>query len=206
MPRPSLKPDILYTYNDYLSWNDEFRRELIEGVPFCMSPAPNTQHQRVSGGLFYLIYAFLNERNCEVFSAPFDVRLMGKDKNEDECETVVQPDISVICDPGKIDEQGCKGAPDWIIEVLSPATASKDHIKKRELYEKHGVKEYWLADPANRIVHIYRADEEGKYTAPRIFSAEEKIRSFVLPDLHVDLKSVFREKRKQNKGKKKCRR
>lgn len=115
-----------YTYGDYLTWPDEERWELIEGVPYDMTPAPSTNHQRILGELFRQISTFLLDRDCEVFIAPFDVRLPEGDEADEQIITVVQPDIAVICDPAKIDRRGCRKAPDFIIEILSPSTAAKD--------------------------------------------------------------------------------
>ena len=164
MASPSLKTGARHTYGDYLTWTDEDRWEIIEGVSYGMAPAPTTFHQRISGKLFNMIYNYLEGQRCEVFAAPFDVRLGVPEISDENWETVVQPDISVICDKNKIDERGCKGPPDWIIEIISPSTASRDHIQKRRLYEKHGVKEYWIVDPSYRMVHVYRMDKEGSYS------------------------------------------
>ena len=191
MPSPSLKTDARYTYGDYLTWTNEARWEIIEGVAYCMSPAPTTTHQRISGALFSMIYNHVTNKGCEVFSAPFDVRLGSVDISDDNWETVVQPDISVICDEKKVDDRGCRGAPDWIIEIISPSTASRDHIQKRRLYEKHGVKEYWLVDPTYRLAHIYRIGKDGGYSLFQVCSEEEVIDVDVLPDFRVDLTRVF---------------
>ncbi len=191
MPSPSLKTDARHTYGEYLTWTDEDRWEIIEGVPYCMTPAPATLHQSISGSLFYLIYDNLKDKGCRVFSAPFDVRLGTPDISHENWETVVQPDISVICDADKIDDRGCKGPPDWIIEIISPSTASRDHIQKRRLYEKHGVKEYWLVDPTYRIVHIYRLAKDEGYALFQICSEDDVIEVSVLPGFSVDLNRVF---------------
>ena len=191
MPSPSLKTNARYTYGDYLTWTNEARWEIIEGVAYCMSPAPTTAHQRISGALFSMIYNHVANKGCEVFSAPFDVRLGTPDISDDNWETVVQPDISVICDEKKVDDRGCRGAPDWIIEIISPSTASRDHIHKRRLYEKHGVREYWLVDPTYRLVHRYRIGKAGGYALFQVYSEEEVIGVDVLPDFSVDLSRVF---------------
>ena len=132
-----------FSYSDYLNWPEDERFELIDGVAYDMSPAPGTEHQSVSFELAGILYNFLKNKKCRAFSAPFDVRLPDMEKTADsETFTVVQPDITVICDENKIDERGCKGAPDVVIEILSQSTAYRDETEKLRLYEKHKVKEY----------------------------------------------------------------
>ncbi len=125
-----------YTYADYLKWFFEERIELIKGKIFKMLPAPSTYHQLISGNLFLKIGSFFEGDGCQVFTAPFDVRLPGSsfDLKDEDILTVVQPDISIVCDKNKMDRKGCLGAPDWIIEILSPSTSQKDRIDKFELY------------------------------------------------------------------------
>lgn len=144
-----------YTYADYLTWRFNERVELIKGwiqkmpaSPSGRSPAPRRLHQEVEGNLHGLFWNFLNNKNCKVYESPFDVRL---DKNigakDNETTTVIQPDISVICDLEKLDDRGCVGAPDLIIEILSPSTIKKDYTVKYDLYEENGIKEYWQVNP-----------------------------------------------------------
>ena len=144
-----------FTYADYLTWPDEQRCELIDGVVYDMSPAPGSSHQELLLNLAYSIKSFIGDKSCKVFIAPFDVRLAEAGETSRSCSNVVQPDISVICDLDKIDEKGCVGAPDWVIEILSPSTSSKDQVKKRYLYEKHGVREFWLIHPTERTATLY---------------------------------------------------
>ena len=134
----------LYTYKDYVLWPDEERWELINGAAFNMSPAPSRFHQKISGTLFSKIHHYLEGKPCEVYHAPFDVRLPEGNEPEEDIITVVQPDIAIICDRSKLDDKGCKGSPDLVIEIVSPHTVSKDMKEKLALYEKHGVKEYWI--------------------------------------------------------------
>jgi len=157
-----------FTYADYCTWPDEERWELIDGEAYAMSPAPARIHQEVVVALVAQIHGALDGTACQVYVAPFDIRLPDQDEADEAIETVVQPDIAVICNPAKLDEKGCRGAPDWIIEVLSPSTAAKDQIRKRELYERHGVLEYWLVHPTDRILFVYRlgADGYGKCRIP----------------------------------------
>ena len=182
-----------FTYGDYLGW-DEGRFELIDGELFDMSPAPFTAHQRTVGALYLQVGNHLADRggDCEAFIAPFDVRLGETDDEDDEAaSTVVQPDLVVICDPSKIDERGCRGAPDWVIEVSSPSTASKDQMQKRQLYERHGVREYWLVHPTDRTITIYRPDADGRYGAPDVADAKGTSPAPLLPGLEIDWSAVF---------------
>jgi len=186
------KTQTAFTYNDYLKWPDEERWELIYGEAWDMSPAPNRKHQSISGKLFFQIEDFLKDKDCYVYNAPFDVRLPenGKDK-DNETDTVVQPDLLVVCDKSKLDESGCKGAPDWIIEILSPSTAVKDLNNKYQLYEARGVKEYWIIDPSNNYLSVYLLDVSGKYFRSGVYSSDSKVPSSTLPELTIDLNPVF---------------
>lgn len=190
----ALRIDRRYTYADYLGWPDDVRGELIEGVFYDMSPAPGVRHQSVSMRLGTQIETFLRGKRCRVFAAPFDVRLPRNPKQPDgEINTIVQPDLAVICDPAKLDERGCRGAPDWVIEILSPATASKDQIRKLTLYEQHGVAEYWLVHPLDRIVTVYRRTDTGAFGPARFFEASGSLGVGVLEGLEIDWALVFPE-------------
>ncbi len=180
-----------YSYADYLSWPDDERWELIEGVPYSMSPAPSDEHQRISWELSGQIRNFLVDKSREGRAAPFDVRIPEGIKVSDEIIDVVQPDIVVICDAAKIDKRGCQGAPEFIIEILSPSTASKDSITKVRLYEKNGVGEYWIIDSINKLITIRILDEDGKYGVPRIHEGKGRIRVETLPDLTLNFDDVF---------------
>ena len=142
------------TYGDYCSWRDDQRREIIDGVPYNMT-APSRQHAEISRELGFQFVSFFRGRPCQVYSALFDVRLPRGNEADDEIDTVVQPDLLVVCDEKKLDDLGCRGAPDLIIAILSPSTAARDCIQKRSLYERHGVREFWTVDPVNRIVSVY---------------------------------------------------
>ncbi len=180
-----------YTYGDYLTWRDDERWELIDGVPYNMTPAPSRIHQRVSRELLRQIADYLDGKTCEVYAAPFDVRLPQGDEEDEGIETVVQPDLVVVCDPKKLDERGCRGAPDWVIEILSPETAARDMKIKRDLYERVGVREYWLVDPANKTVQIYLQGADGRYGRPEIYAAGDRVKVGIFPELVVDLAKVF---------------
>lgn len=174
-----------FTYGDYRRWPEDERWELIDGVAFNMCPAPSRQHQELLGELFRQTATFLLGKPCKVYIAPFDVRLPKADEADDAVTTVVQPDMAVICDASKLDDKGCRGAPDWVVEVISPHTAAKDHIKKRELYERHGVKEYWLVHPLDRVVTRYIL-EGGLYPRPAIEEAVGRAAVGCLPGLEID--------------------
>ena len=199
---PKKKPDEKFTYADYLKWPGEERWEIIQGEAFDMSPAPGTTHQAVSMSLSNKIYNYLNEKSCKVFAAPFDVRLVEFNQQfDDEVETVVQPDISVICDESKIDERGCVGAPDIVIEILSPSTAYKDESKKLRLYEKHGVKEYWIVNPDAKYIMIYRYEGAG-YNKPEYYKDKDIIKSRVLKGLEIPLNEIFQYRESNDSEKK----
>jgi Uma2 family endonuclease len=194
MPQSKHKSDERYSYADYLTWPDDERWEIIDGVAYAMSPSPLVEHQRVSRILSRIIDTHLLGRQCELFSAPFDVRLSGNNQQSDNyIETVVQPDIVVVCDPDKIDRRGCKGAPDLIIEILSPSTGGKDLTIKYDLYEQHGVKEYWIIHPAERTLLVYKLGESGKYSAADRYAGDAKVHVPLLCDLVIDLGEVFAE-------------
>ncbi|MBN2443423.1 MAG: Uma2 family endonuclease [Spirochaetales bacterium] len=182
------KPEETFTYSDYLTWPQEERWELIHGIPYNMSPAPSLHHQQISFELAGQIHAYLRGKSCQAFTAPFDVRFPGKDETID---TVVQPDISIICDKTKLDERGCLGPPDIIIEILSPHTASKDLKEKFVLYELQGVKEYWVVEPLDKVVFVFTRGADSLYGKPRIFSPPDKIASGVVKNLVIELESVF---------------
>jgi len=193
MAYPRRKEDKKYTYGDYLHWPDEERWEIIEGVAYNMSPAPSRRHQKVLIALLNEFYNYLKGKNCEVYGAPFDVRLPEGDEREEEIKTVVQPDIAVICDKSKLDDRGCKGSPDLIVEVISSSTASLDYIEKLALYEKHGVKEYWIVHPIDKVVMIYRLGDDGKYGRAEIYAKNDRVKVGIFEDLFIDLQEVFKE-------------
>ena len=180
-----------FTYSDYLSWDDSERWEIIYGGAYNMSPAPDTIHQLISMELAFQLRSQLKEKSCQVIPAPFDVRLPVENQTGDDIENVVQPDISVVCDPGKLDEKGCLGAPDLIIEILSPSTYRKDRMEKFFLYEHLGVKEYWLVSPGEKIVEIFLLGKDGKYGRPNLYCESDTVRITALPGLKIDLSSVF---------------
>jgi len=152
-----------YSYADYLTWQLNETVELIKGKIQLMSPAPNVKHQRLSIYLSSRLFYYFENKACQVFSAPFDVRLYDRTKSllvNKEITTVVQPDICVICDNSKLDEQGCNGAPDWIIEILSKGNSKKEVKIKHALYAESGVKEYWLVFPYEEVVQQFVLNDE----------------------------------------------
>jgi Uma2 family endonuclease len=185
-------PSLSYTYADYLQWKFKERVELFKGRIFKMSPGPNTKHQQVSVVLLGELYDFLKTKWCRVFSAPFDVRLPVKNKKKDsEITTVVQPDICVICDESKIDERGCCGAPDLVIEILSPGNSKKEVRLKFELYQEAGVKEYWIINPVeeNLVVYIMNASDE--YEGGKMYAGGDRIKSFAIKGFEIEVNEIF---------------
>lgn len=189
-----------YTYADYLTWQFQEAVELIRGKVFRMSPAPNLGHQRVSSRLHGLLFSYVDglHGSCEVFHASFDVRLplpphMATD---DQIDTVVQPDLCVICDPSKLDAKGCIGAPDWVIEILSPGTSHKDFQEKFEVYEHAGVQEYWIVHPHDDTLLTYQLDDTGTYQGrQKPYLPGDKVPVSVFPAWEVELGRVFPRER-----------
>ncbi len=163
MGNPALASEEHFTYRHYKTWPDSERWELIDGHAWAMSPAPTRYHQGLLRKLFNDLCNFLRGHPCQVYCAPLDVLLPEGDEADDEVATVVQPDILVYCDRSKLTEAGGRGAPDLVVEILSPSTSRKDLREKFDLYEKHGVREYWVVDPGNRSIMVYRPDAEGRY-------------------------------------------
>jgi len=177
-----------YTYTDYLTWGDERRYELIEGVPFAMSPAPSWIHQKITGEIFRQLANFLDGKPCEVFTAPFDVRLNA----EEDDDTVVQPDITIVCDKSKLEDKGgCKGTPDMLIEIVSPASAKRDRIEKLQLYQRAGVREYWIVDPDTTSVQVYILKDDDYIITVYKDAASVPVR--VLEGCEINLAAVFKK-------------
>ena len=180
----------VYTYADYFKWQFEERVELIKGRIFKMSPAPNRIHQKISGYIYNAIYNYLRSKECEVYAAPFDVRLPRKSKDDQDIITVLQPDICIICDLSKLDDRGCIGAPDIVIEILSPGNNAKELKNKYEVYEESGVKEYWVVSPQDDTFIIYTLID-GKYDASRLMVAGDTITSPLLQKFSLNLADLF---------------
>lgn len=177
-----------YTYTDYLRWRFKERVELIRGKIMKMSPAPSTKHQIISLNFTKALLSYFTQKPCSLFVAPFDVRLPIPSALKDS--TVVQPDLCIICDNSKLDEQGCNGAPDLVIEILSPGNTGYEMSTKFSLYEESGVKEYWLAEPNDKAILIYTL-QNGKYIGMKPFSEGQTISSPLFPDLKIAVDDVF---------------
>jgi Uma2 family endonuclease len=187
-----LEENGIYSYADYLTWRLKERLELIKGKIMRMSPAPGTYHQRVSLRLTNMLSKQFEEHACELFVAPFDVRLLDKKKSnsDNDIYTVVQPDLCVICDASKIDEKGCLGAPDLIIELLSPGNSNKEMKIKFDLYQEAAVKEYWMVNLSEKyILRYYLICSHFVGLQPLIET--EILTSPLFPDLRLDLKDIF---------------
>ncbi len=183
-----------YSYADYLTWADNVRRELYEGFIKLISPAPSSTHQRITRKLIRKIDYFLDNKKCELFFAPSDVRFPKTKNNIDDKQlyTVLQPDLYVVCDLAKIDKRGCLGAPDLIIEIVSAGNSKRDIKDKFKIYEEYGVREYWIVFPNDELVYVYLLDETGKYKEKDIYERGDKIPVNIFNgDLEIDLNEVF---------------
>ena len=184
-----------YTYADYLSWQFTERVELIKGWIYKMSPAPRRLHQRVSIKLTFEIMKFLDKCNCQVYKAPFDIRLKKNKGTDLEIDTVVQPDISVFCDLTKLDDRGGIGAPDLVVEITSDSTMKKDYNEKFNVYEENGVREYWIVNPDSQSMEVFTLRNE-IFESAGIYNIREgatHVNSIIFPDLKVDLIEVFKD-------------
>ncbi len=180
-----------YTYADYLTWFDEKRRELYEGFINLMS-APTRKHQNISVKITSKLFSFLENKKCKVYSAPFDVRLpVNGETANGKIHTVVQPDIVVVCDPNKLDDKGCIGAPNLVVEILSPSTTKNDLKDKYFLYEKAGVLEYWIAYPSNNTINKFVLNLENKFQLEGMYVEGDKISPTLFPDLVLDITNIF---------------
>ena len=180
-----LKDQQYHTYADYLGWPDDVRYELIDGEAYLMAPpAPTISHQTVAGEIYFQLRLALDGKPCVPLIAPVDVRLPKADEADEAIDTVVQPDVLVVCDPAKISERGVRGAPDWVVEVLSPGTASHDQINKRRTYERASIAEYWLVHPTDRVLTVYRL-ENGAYGKPDMQELAGETAISVLPGVTI---------------------
>jgi Uma2 family endonuclease len=185
-----MSQDKLYTLADILEWDEGERAEVIDGSLYMMA-TPSRIHQKISGELFGQLREYLRGKQCEVYAAPFAVRLFeGAEDSPENVYTMVEPDISVICSPEKLDDMGCKGAPDLIIEILSPSTRRHDRLTKFNLYQRAGVREYWIVDPSDRSVQSFLL-ENNAYIARDFAVNDDKITVNVLQDCVIDLAPVF---------------
>jgi Uma2 family endonuclease len=185
MGSPARKFDDVWTYADYMTWNDGQRWEIVDGVAYAMSPAPAIRHQSISGNLAISVLSHFKDTECAAFQAPTDV--VFDDLN------VVQPDLLVVCDRNKITEANITGAPDLIIEILSPSTMVRDRREKLALYERFGVREYLIIHPVDEIVERYLLSD-GRYGSPEIFDWTETLTLGIFPDLTLNLWEIFDKK------------
>ena len=185
-----------YSYADYLSWKFKEKVELLHGKIMAMPPAPSSEHQQISWNITVELGNYLkaSKSSCRAFHAPFDVRLPAQEESR-KTDTVLQPDLCVICDLSKIDRQGCNGAPDLVVEILSPGNPQKEMQDKYEVYEEGGVREYWLVMPAQQSVQPFVLDEGNrKFYGVQPVPISGVIASHILPDLHIALSEIFPEK------------
>ena len=183
-----------YSYADYLTWQFKETVELIKGKVMLMSPAPNVKHQRVSMSFSGSLFNFFKRKKCQVFAAPFDVRLYDRKKSiltNQDIHTVIQPDLCVICNPEILDTQGCNGAPDWIIEILSKGNSKREMQIKYELYQESGVQEYWIVYPNDQAINQFILDENGRYQLKQMYTDDDIAVPHLFPELAIDLTEVF---------------
>lgn len=186
MSPEALKSDGRYTYADYITWDDDERYELIDGVPYAMAPAPTQVHQEIGGEIFRQFANYLEGKPCKVFIAPFDVRLNADDKDD----TIVQPDLLIVCDKSKLDGKCCVGAPDLVIEILSPSTARKDRLIKLNQYQKAGVREYWIVSPDEKTVQIYLL-RDGHFELGEVYTPSDIAKVNIIEGCFIELQKVF---------------
>lgn len=182
-----------YSYADYLTWKFEQTVELIKGKISAMS-APTRYHQAISRELSGIFYNHFKKHECQFYAAPFDVRFLDRHKSAQankDVFTVVQPDLCVICDKSKLDDKGCVGAPDLVVEILSRGNSSKEMTIKKQLYEEHGVREYWIFASEHGHVIRYHLTDDGVFSVPSIFVKEDILPSVIFPDLTINLNDVF---------------
>ncbi|MBT0812777.1 Uma2 family endonuclease [Litoribacter ruber] len=180
-----------YSYADYLSWEIEEMVEIIKGKVFRNTAAPSRKHQELSLRLSTWLYAFLEKSSCKVYGAPFDVRLPGRSKEDKDIFTVVQPDICVVCDLSKLDDAGCVGAPDLVVEILSPGGNQKDLKFKYDVYLESGVREYWVVHPEEQTLLVYTLRDRD-YVASRLFVAGDIVNSTVVEGFELDVEGLFK--------------
>ena len=189
MPLPSKQER--FTFADVLIWDENERIELIHGEAFMMAP-PSRIHQEISGEIFRQLANYLEGKRCKVYSAPFGVRLFERDGDSPgDVDTVVEPDISVVCDRSKLDDHGCKGAPDMLIEILSPSTLRHDQLVKLNLYQQAGVREYWIVDPMSKSVQVFLLDSEGFLRIHEVYGQTDVAKVNVLDGCFLELSKVF---------------
>lgn len=180
-----------YTYKDYLTWPEDERWEIIDGKTY-MQAAPTPLYQEILMALSKQIAVYLTGKPCKVYPAPFAVLLsQGAEEDEEEINNVVEPDISIICDLTKISDKGCHGAPDMIIEIISPSSIKTDRVTKLNKYEKAGVREYWIVEPEQKLVSVFLQQTNKRFSRPDMYTEEDRIKVSIFSDLIIDLREVF---------------
>ena len=180
-----------FTYGDYLTWPEDERWELLNGIAYNMTPAPSRKHQEISGQLHTLFNNYLKGKPCRVYAAPFDVRLPQMQESDEQISTVVQPDIVVVYDKNKLDDRGCQGSPDLVVEITSPSTFQKDLKEKFNLYERAGILEYWIVYPEQNTLAVFHLTNEGKYSRPEVYTEQDSVVVGIFADLIIELQDVF---------------
>ena len=186
-----------FSYADYLSWVDQERYELIDGIPFAMTPAPSFEHQDILAELLTLFRNHLKGTNCKAVGAPFDVRLFGETLSNEKIDTVVQPDITIVCDKKKLDQYGCNGTPDLVIEILSPSSIKHDRWTKYKLYERAGIREYWIVDPTNQTIEVFKLTGS-QYHLAGVYSREDELSVEIFSQLRIDISAIFQLKENES--------
>jgi Uma2 family endonuclease len=183
-----------YTYADYLLWQFKDRVEIIKGKIFKMSPAPSRSHQEISMTVTLILAKFLKNQPCKLYAAPFDVRLINfKESTKDnQITSVVQPDLCIVCDKSKLDDKGCIGAPDLIIEILSPGNSNRELTIKFDLYEENGVKEYWIVNQSEKTILIYVL-KENRFIGLKPIVESGRVESPTFPSLKFSVKNIFKQ-------------
>ena len=181
-----------YTFADCLTWGEDDRIEIIDGEAAMMAP-PTTAHQLISGEIFRQLANYLEGKKCRAIPAPFAVRLFEKDgEAPEDVNTVVEPDISIVCDSSKLDKHGCKGAPDMVVEILSPSTQRHDRLVKLGLYQRAGVREYWIVNPEDQTVQVLTLSN-GLLLPHEVYDHQGVAKVNVLDGCFIELSKVFPE-------------
>lgn len=182
----------IYTYSDYLSWPEDERIEIINGVPYLQA-APSRIHQEVLSELHRQIANYLVDKECRVYPAPFHVVLdLGEEKDDGEKLNVLEPDLTIICDMSKLDDRGCQGNPDMVIEITSPSTARRDKVEKFNKYEQAGINEYWIIEPIEKVVSVFTLQKNKRYGRPDMYTDDDQVNVTIFEDLVIDLSLVFK--------------
>jgi len=189
---PLSKVDRKYTYADYLKFPDDERWEIIDGIPYMQS-SPTWQHQGITRELLLQFGGYLSDKQCQVFTAPFDLRLPEIEEKDDEdgVTQVYQPDLLVVCDKSRLKGTGYYGVPSLVIEILSPSSVRNDRLLKFNIYEKVGVKEYWIVEPDTKLVNVFILQDNNRYGRTELYTELDNVTVSIFPDLVIDLSRIF---------------